>query len=694
MRKELAIAAAFLSLASFAESFEAVKAMVGRLDPAAEDIFVFEKMEGEGEKAELGPRGEKILIRATCESAASFALGRYIRDVQKGHISWCGNRIPNAWPVPEKTISIEPSAPVRFAYNYCTLSYTMAFWSKKEWREELDRLALSGFNAALLVAGLPEVWRETIGKEAAEGFIADEAASAWWHMGNLQGLGGPLSDERVEADAELGRWLYAEMKKLGIEPCIQSFTGLIPDGFKGLPEGTEVFDQGTWQGYARPDILNPKSKAFDELAEKWYKALVKVYRPDLNGYTRYMVGDLFHEGGRKGNLTDADLAEAARKIQATQARYFGNGGKNKVTWVLQSWQGSPYQGIRDGLDPERSLILFLDKDMSKTGAVRADYVNRNLKAKIPWIWAEVMNFGGNTGLYGGARRFETLAKVGTDPEKGLAFRGYGMLSEGLETNAMMYDLFTDGFLKGNGAFAEDREKWVGDYVQRRYGAKSAPVEEALGILLSSAWDCSKYQEGCVENIMCAVPGPDVKSVSKWGPRTGTPYDAQLIAKAKALYSKALEENPALGEEETFMFDFCEIALQTLADRARELNGEAVKGGKAREEFLGLFAKAEELLAISPRWTLGWHLARTRETAGEKGEAGYLRMVTSWTGDFKSGRSSGLRDYAHRSYAGLLSGYYLKRWEWYFELTDRKITEEEYLRRLEKLDFSSHSRPFF
>ncbi|MCR5413803.1 MAG: alpha-N-acetylglucosaminidase [Kiritimatiellae bacterium] len=691
MKTALLFAAICASLELLAEPFGAVKEIVGRVagDPSVMDRFVFEKMDGEGEKATVGPdsEGRRILIRATCESAASFALGRYMRDVQKSHVSWCGNRIPEEWPVPEKTFSVAPAVPVRFAYNYCTLSYTMAFWSKKEWRDELDRLALHGFNAALLVAGLPEVWRETIGKEAAEGFISDEAASAWWHMGNLQGLGGPLPDERIKADAELGRWLYAEMKKLGIEPCIQSFTGLIPDGYEGLPDGTAVFEQGKWQGYARPDILSPKSKAFDELAEKWYRALAKVYRPDLNGYTRYMAGDLFHEGGRKGDLTDADLADAARKIQATQAEHFGNGGSNTVTWVLQSWQGSPCQGIRDGLDPNRSLILFLDKDMSRTGPVAADYVNRTTDEHIPWIWAEVMNFGGNTGLYGGARRFGSLAKTGSDPAHAASFRGYGMLSEGLETNAIMYDLFTDGFSSSHEGpvFSENREAWIGDFVLRRYGMRNARLQTAVRTLLATVWDCSRYQEGCVENIMCAVPGRDVKSVSKWGPKTGTPYRTESVRFAMHCYESALEGNPSLADEETFMFDRCELQLQILADSARQLNDDAVKPGAARDEFMFLFDKAESFLSGCERWTLDWHLARTVATAGEAGRRGYRRMVTTWTGDFATGRSSGLRDYAHRAYSGLLDKYYRKRWEWYFELCDGKISEGEYESRLKRLD---------
>ena len=43
-----------------------------------------------------------------------------------------------------ETITRETKLPVRYAYNYCTLSYAMAFWGEEEWRNELYWLALNG----------------------------------------------------------------------------------------------------------------------------------------------------------------------------------------------------------------------------------------------------------------------------------------------------------------------------------------------------------------------------------------------------------------------------------------------------------------------------------------------------------------------------------------------------------------------
>lgn len=65
-------------------------------------------------------------------------------------------------------------------------------------------------------------------------------------------------------------------------------------------------------------------------------------------------------------------------------------------WVIQAWGGNPTRELLSGLDPERALVLQLTKDMANGG--------KNLRTfnGIPWVWCELANFGGNTGMYGGS----------------------------------------------------------------------------------------------------------------------------------------------------------------------------------------------------------------------------------------------------------------------------------------------------
>ena len=71
-----------------ANAFPAARGVLVRF--AGESVaekFAFERMEAAEPQAEVLAREGKILVRATDENRASAALGRYIREVAKGHWS-------------------------------------------------------------------------------------------------------------------------------------------------------------------------------------------------------------------------------------------------------------------------------------------------------------------------------------------------------------------------------------------------------------------------------------------------------------------------------------------------------------------------------------------------------------------------------------------------------------------------------
>lgn len=536
------------------------------------------------------------------------------------------------------------------AYNYCTLSYTMAFWSEAEWTPELDRLEANGFNAALVTAGLPKVWTLTLremgySEERIKAFIPDSAAAAWWCMGNLEGLGGPVSDEYIERDAALGRWLCAEMRRRNIDPILQGFTGLVPDGTAG------AVDQGVWcEIFRRPALLKEDSPDFGRFARAWYRNLEEVYgiKP------KFLAGDLFHEGGEMSALDEREITATVRKVQSLQQEAFPG-----VVWMVQSWQRSPVKAVRDGLDREHTIIEILDKDMSNRGAY--DYRFGDL----PWIWCEILNFGGNTGLYGGVERFKNLDRI---PGGSASFRGYGMMSEGLETNAYCYHLFL------NKAAGRPEKATIWDFLLTRYGRVDGRLVEAIRIMERTVWNCRQRQEGCVENVMCAHPAFEVDRVSAWGPKGGTQYDRMELVAAAKLYLAAFD-----GENANYRDDLVEIMMQVLADKARETLERCRADRARRQEFLDLILLADALAECSDNWRLDRKQDRCRAMAGEKGAIAYRRMITTWATDERASMQSGLGDYAHRAYAGLLREYYFPRWKLFFESGDGPFAEPYFVR---------------
>lgn len=595
----------------------------------------------------------KIQITAPDTRLAAAGLGCYLRQVAEAHWSWCGSRLNVPMPQPDRTLTFTPAFSRTVAYNYCTLSYTMAFWGKQEWREELDRLALYGFEMPLVQAGLPKVWQLTLRElgypeDRIAAFIPDEAAAAWWNMGNLEGLGGPLSQARIDADAELGRFIVSEAKALGMKPILQGFVGLLPHDLPDYLSKTDFADaqfinQGRWvDGFVRPTLLLPNSHSFAKIAAIWYKNLLKVYGIQ---HADAFAGDLFHEGG---NAAGVDVTACARAVQAAQ-----QAASPGAIWVIQAWHGNPRADLLAGLDARYALIEALVKNQA-TG----QHYKRRFD-DVPWVWCELLNFGGNHGLYGGMEMLKRFGELTQQPGAPTLV-GLGLLSEGLETNPLYYEFFTERFfMPRDKIFSEaDYDAWLSAYARRRYGMDSEPIHRALKLLSASVYKPKREQEGCTESIVCAKPSWTARKASSWASGE-VYYSAKDTLNAARALVEAAEAHPALLEVETFRYDLADVTRQALSDLTRPLL--TLKGQRASApHFLEVIRQMDLVLSCEPRWTLQWREDIARRTGGEAAAKAIRRLYTTW-----SGRKGALNDYAHRQLGGLIRDYYLQRWHIFF-----------------------------
>jgi len=526
--------------------------------------------------------------------------------------------------------------PVRIAYNYCTLSYTFAYYSNAEWQREIDRLAESGYNVALVTDGTFKVWQMTLRElgypeEEIFAFIPDECARAWWLMGNLTGEGGPLDQKTIDEDGERGRFICDRMRGKGIEPILQGYVGMMPLGHK------TAIPQGKWSCYERPPIIDPTSEEFANVAEVWYRNLEKVY-----GFKpKYLAGDLFHEGG---NTAGINVTAAIKSVQTAQQKAFP-----KVTWVIQAWQSNPTAAVQAGLDARHTLIEVLVKDMSV-------FSKNDAKCEIkyhdlPWVWCEVLNFGGNHGLYGNLKTFARLGRAAKG-KGSKTFRGYGSLSEGFFTNPVCYALFEEMMMRPVGSEMTDSElaEWLENWIEERNGFSDPRLSEAWRILADTVYSCPRCQEGAVENVMCASPSWNADNASTWGPVGGLWYDASELERA----AKLLEECDAKYE------DYADVYRQCLANRARALVPRLKDDRTARIDFLDLIRTESLMLLDVPAFLCETYEKQARARAGDRGVMAFRRMITTWANS-KYGTTS-LSDYANREYAELLNSYYLPRWE--------------------------------
>lgn len=619
-------------------------------------------------------KAKKLIISAADRAEGARAYGYYLRNIAHVHFSWNGdNRSGAAFVLPKQAeiIAVPATRPYNYALNYCTISYSATHWDKERWQHELDCFALNGYKYILVTAGLEKVWQGFLSElgcpqEKITGFIPNPAYSAWWNMGNLEGEGGPLSQTLLEEEAELGRFIVKHMTELGMEPVLQGYVGFLPHDF--TPAGLQgtIIPQGKWVAdYERPSVLEPTSPDFPKLAEIWYRHLEETY-----GYrAKAFGGDLFHEGGESG---EADLAACAKAVQKAMQK-----AAPGADWFLQAWAHNPDEELLQGVDKEHTVVLLLDKDLTPKHDPyyrRHRYLRRPQVQGFRTVWCELSNFGGNQGLYGGMELLEKLTPQAEGPMGAMARDavGMGMISEGVETNPLFYALLTERL--NNIDTPIDRREFLTGYALARYGCADEGLLRALELLADSVYHPDGMREGCWENLLCARPSLTADRTSTWSSPAAyyEPEEVELAARLMLEAGRRL----GLDKLETFRYDMADVTRQVLSDRAHEqlpVVHEAYEHGELavflyeKEKFMDLIAASGEILATSEHFLLGRYL-QGAEAKGGDNEAdrrsmreNLLRLITTWS----TGNTS-LNDYAHRQLAELMTHYYMRRWDVFFD----------------------------
>ncbi len=620
------------------------------------------------DKFTISSENGKILIQGNSNIALASGLNWYLKYETHSHISWEVQNINLPEILPILKTPIYKKSPFQYSYylNYCTFNYSMAFWDWERWEKELDFMAMNGVNLALAINGTESVWKNTLErlnfsqKEINE-FIPGPAFNAWWLMGNLMGWGGPISNEYIHQQKKLQRKILTRMKELEISSVVPGFYGMVPTILKNKYPNADIREQGLWAGgFQRPAFLSPTDSLFNYIAEIYYEEMQKLY-----GDLKYFSGDPFHEGGNTENI---DLALAGKNIIYGMRKSFP-----KSTWVFQGWQGNPKKELISQIDENDLLILDMDCDNHPQWKYRNGWDNK------PWIWAVINNYGGNVGLFG---RMDVLASEPFEAlnhksfSKGLM--GIGAVMEGIDNNSAMYELLFE--IKWHNK-SIDLDKWIAEYIQRRYGTKNKSIYQAWQILRNTVYGKkmknSQPQQGTSESILCARPSMDIQSVSSWG-TSKLYYNPAELLKAWTLF---INEEEKLKNNKGFQYDLLDISRQVLANYAQTLykkiitnynNHNKVAFHKNTKAFLQLLDDQDTLLSSNRNFMLGKWLNEAKKIATNKAEKKLFEynartQITTW-----SFQDSDLHEYAHREWSGLLSDFYKVRWEMFFYYLQQKL----------------------
>jgi alpha-N-acetylglucosaminidase len=643
-----------------AGEFSGTEGLVERRVPWLAGHVRFETLAGEdGDAFRLLNEGGNLVVQASGPAAAAAGLGWYLKYDCHRSMSHMGDNLSPVTPLPvvgkEEDATNRSWARERYALNYCTYNYTMSFYSWDDWEHELDWMALNGVNLMLVANGEEAVWRNTLlrlgySDEEISRFIPGPGYTAWWLMGNLEGVGGPMTNAMIQYRSEMQARMITRMRSLGIEPVLPGFYGMVPASL-GQRLKAHIVDQGKWSGFHRPGILDPTDPEFARVAGIYYEELKKLYGTNLH----FFSGDPFHEGGV---MEGVDLGRAGVAIQsAMQAHFPGS------TWVLQGWIENPRKELIAATDKAHVLVQELFGEQTRNWETRGGYEG------TPFVWCCINNFGERPGLYGRLQHYCDEVNRARTGDYSRYIQGTGVMPEGIDNNPVAYDLVLELAWHRDHV---DAGKWLEGYVAYRYGRADPDITAAWALLLKTAY--GDAGGGIPENVLCSRPATPATAPSHWGSVT-LPYDAAEFAKAVNVFASASER---FKDTETYRLDLVSFRLQALSNEALGVSGEVAAALKRKDRaafddasvrFMRLGEAADRLLGTEPFFRLSSYRAQALRYGGTGAERSNslrnaMTLVTYWAGDDRN--KDELHDYAFKAWSGMMATYSMGRWKLYFD----------------------------
>ena len=644
-----------------------IDGLLERICPGASHKFIIQLQKGENDFFELDQKGNKVVIRGNNYVNIATGLNWYLKYYAGIHLSWNGMtaQLPESLPKVSTPVRKETNLSLRYDFNYCTYSYTMAFWDWNRWEKEIDWMALHGINLPLAVVGQECVWKNMLTKlgytkEEINKFIAGPAFLAWWAMNNLEGWGGPNPDSWYTQQEALQKKILKRMREYGIEPVFPGYSGMVPhDANKKL--GLNVTEPALWNGFTRPAFLLPTDARFNEIASLYYKELEKLF-----GKANYYSMDPFHELEDAGSV-DFDAAGKAVLKAMKQAN-------PKATWVIQGWTENPRPEMIKNLNNGDILILDLFSECRPMWGIPSIWKREKGYEQHNWLFCMIENFGGNVGLHG--RMDQLLNNFYLTKNNPLAahLKGIGLTMEGSENNPVMFELMCELPWRPE---KFTKEEWLKGYIKARYGTYDETVAKAWDILANGIYNCpfGNNQQGTHESIFCGRPSLNNFQASSWS-KMENYYDPTTTEDAARLM---LEVADKYKGNNNFEYDLIDIVRQSLSDRGRIVYNQTVADFKSfdkksfaahSQEFLNILLAQDQLLATRSEFRVGRWIEQARSlgtTPEEKDlyEWNARVQITTW-GDRVCANDGGLRDYAHKEWNGILKDFYYKRWAAYWQ----------------------------
>ncbi|MBR5321806.1 MAG: alpha-N-acetylglucosaminidase C-terminal domain-containing protein [Clostridia bacterium] len=605
----------------------------------------------------------KIVLTSNSGVGLASAFNCYLKEVCNCHVSRFGNQVdlPHNLPQVNGKIDRKTDCKYRYAYNYCTHSYSMAFWTKEQWQKEIDFLAMNGVNLVLDILGMEEVYRRFLTKlgyrhREIKNFLVGPAYYAWFYMSNICSLGGPIHDDFFYEKCEMARENHRRMKALGMDVVLQAYTGIVPRDIQKKDREVPVIEQGKWKGIERPLIVSPDSVHYVKYAKLFYECQKEVF----GDITHFYAGDVCHEGGK---LDKKKAKESFSNVMESMLSFDKN-----AMWVVQCWAMNPTPLFTKSVKQYRDKhILMLDLNAEKINH------NANNMARMAKygnvLFGLLNNFGGRHGLFGDLPSLlKDVKSTSTRPN----FKGLALTAESVNVNPIVTDLFFS-FIWEN---VENISEWVQKYAIRRYGKENENIAKAMEVLLKTAYgnDTGALSFGATETMFCRRPlDPETKMFTARGV-VKLPYSKDDFDEAVKLF---LADYDKFKNNECYIYDAVDLLRQSLANKLSRLAKKCASEYKSKDYFafmdyskkmLDLADMLDRVLLNCKDFSFSSYIepvCEYTEKLDDFTKELYMinakALITTWYCRLLADKGN-LHDYAHRQMGDLINSFYKMRWE--------------------------------
>ena len=698
MRFIVNILFAFLALSLLSCNSEkdvaVMREMAGRLIPEHADNFRFQIVSdtiGEADFFEISSKRNKILIRGNSTNALATGLNHYLKYYCNTTVSWYLDdpiELPEKLPLVENTIRVTARVPVRFFLNYCTFGYTMPWWKWEDWERLIDWMALNGINMPLAITGQEAVWynvwtRMGLSDEEIRSYFTGPLYLPWHRMSNLDSWQGPLPKEWIDGQEALQKRIIERERELGMKPILPAFAGHVPVALKRIYPDAKISQMSSWGGFDdqyRSHFLSPDDSLFAIIQKEFLDEQTRLFGTD------HLYGaDPFNEVDPPSWKEDS-LAMISDKIFHTLETSDPEATWVQMTWLFymdrHKWTDSRIEAFLTAVPKDRMLLLDYYGEHTEVWKQTSAYHGQ------PFIWCYLGNFGGNTMLAGNmqeaGRRIENVYQAGSKN-----FSGIGSTLEALDVNPYMYEyLFEKAWDHG----LTDAQ-WMTALADRRIGRRDAQAVEAWQMLYEKIYQSpATLGQATLTNAR-----PSLSGHGNWTTNPAYQYDNKELF---AMWEKLLSVTDC--ERNTYIFDIVNIGRQVLGNHFMDVRDQFADAYVQRDltrlqekgnEMLVILDDMDRMLSCHTSFSLSKWIT-SAESFGEDDESkryyaeNARNLISTW-GD----RDRSLNDYANRSWSGLISSYYAKRWEMFItDVTEavaqqRKFDEESFHTKVTDFEYA-------